>query len=257
MAPDSTLDGKVVVVTGASRGIGAAYVGALLGAGARVIALARAYSDPAAAARQAGDGEGDVVRWPCDLFEEAQIRDTVDRIIAAYSQIDVLVNNAGAFPHFDSLAMSADEWDSVMNLNVRGVYLMIRYVAPHMIARGAGSIVNVSSGSALHTAKGSPGHEGLGVYGISKAAGDRLTDYFAEELAGHGIAVNGLRPGGVLTDTWKQVDPEAFAKAEASGVGSPCLPEVIGPPMLFLAAQTAETMTGRVVAAKEYGKSWP
>jgi NAD(P)-dependent dehydrogenase (short-subunit alcohol dehydrogenase family) len=251
-----SLAGKIVLLTGASRGIGRAYVTAFAGAGANVIGLARAFSDPKAQEPQPGE-DGLITRWPCDVSDERDVIRRVAEVRSEFGHVDVLVNNAGIFPHYDTLATSAEDWDYMMRVNVRGLYLMIREVAPHMVERGQGSIVNMSSGAALHTVRNSPGHEGLFAYGVSKAAVDRITDYLAEELAPHGVAVNALRPGGVLTDTWKTIDPLAYQEAKESGRGQPCTPEVIGPPMLYLAQQTPTTMTGQVREAREFGITWP
>lgn len=250
----ASLAGRVAVVTGASAGIGAAYADALAATGARVVALARSF-EPAGDRSGAAD-PGTIARRRCDVSDEQQVASTLEGIVEDHGCIDVLVNNAGAYPHHGTLAMTTREWEEVMAVNVRGVYLMMRYVAPHMIAAGRGSIVNISSNSALHSERGGTGHEGLCAYGVSKAAADRLTDFMAEELAPHGIAVNGLRPGGVLTDTWRRRDPAAYAASAASGRGKRCLPEVVGPPMLHLAVQTPMTMTGRIVAARDFGTAW-
>ena len=79
----------------------------------------------------------------------------------------------------------------------------------------------------------------------------------AEDLGAYGIAVNAMSPGAVLTDTWANVDPDAYAEAETSGWGKPPTPEVMGPALLYLAHQTAETLTGAILHNDEFGKSWP
>jgi NAD(P)-dependent dehydrogenase (short-subunit alcohol dehydrogenase family) len=251
-----SLEGKTVLLTGASRGIGEAYVTAFVNAGAQVIGLARSFSDPSGSEPRPVP-EGRVTRWPCDVSDEQDVINTVARVLTEFGRIDVLVNNAGIFPHHDTLSTSVPDWDRMMQVNVRGLYLMIREVAPHMVERGTGSIVNMSSGSALHTVRNSPGHEGLFAYGVSKAAVDRITDYLGEDLAPHGVAVNALRPGGVLTEAWREADPAAYKEAKESGRGQLCTPEVVGPPMLYLAEQTPATMTGAVVQAREFGVTWP
>ena len=256
MDGDTGVAGTVALVTGGSRGIGRAYVTALAGAGAQVVALARSFPIPDAALPQAL-GHDPVVRWRCDVEVPEEIEGAVARVIDHCGRIDILINNAGIFPHHATLATGVDDWDHMMRVNVRGTYLMIREAAPHMVARGSGSIVNLSSGAALHTDRGSPGHEGLLAYGVSKAAVDRLTGYLGEELKATGVAVNAIRPGGVLTDTWRQVDPDAYTDAVESGRGQRCAPEVVGPPMLYLARQTSYTMTGQVVAARDFGRTWP
>lgn len=249
------LNDKVVVVTGASRGIGAAYVTAFQRAGARVVALARSFPDGPATSADPNE-RGRVRRWRCDVEREEDIVRTVESVLSELGRIDVLVNNAGIFTHHDALATAVDAWERMMRVNLTGHYLMIREVATHMIDRGAGAIVTMSSGAALHTERNTPGHDGLFAYAVSKAAVDRMTDFLAQELRDANIAVNALRPGPVLTPGWKNADPDAYTWAMESGVGTPCTPEALGPPMLYLAGQRADTMTGQVVAAREFGSTW-
>jgi NAD(P)-dependent dehydrogenase (short-subunit alcohol dehydrogenase family) len=251
-----SLRNRVVLLTGASRGLGAAYVRAFATAGAIVVATARSFND-AAQSSEPADDDGQVVRWHCDVGDEGEIQSVVARTMAEFGQVDVLVNNAGVYPHYDTLNVPSAAWDDMMRVNVRGAYLMMREVVPHMRERRSGAVVTLSSGSALHTVRGSPGHDGLFPYGVSKAAIDRMTDYLGEELAPDGVAVNALRPGGVLTGGWQAADPAAYADAVRTGRGQPCSPEVVGPPMLFLAEQTPDTMTGRVVNAREFRVTWP
>jgi NAD(P)-dependent dehydrogenase (short-subunit alcohol dehydrogenase family) len=271
------LDGRVAVVTGASRGIGRAYITALADAGAQVVGLARTFERPStapdavagSAATAVDAGASDLtttesdwfdprpLRLACDVQDEAQVVRTVGEIVDRFGRIDVLVNNAGIFPHHLPLATEVEDWDSVMAINVRGLYLMIREIAPRMVTRGSGSIINMSSSSALPSRFGGPGHVDLMAYGVSKAAVDRITSYLGEELRDTGVAVNGLRPGGVLTDGWRDVAPKDYHAALSSGHGQRCVPEVIGPPMLHLAVQTSHTMTGQTVAAREFGTTWP
>jgi NAD(P)-dependent dehydrogenase (short-subunit alcohol dehydrogenase family) len=261
------LEGKVAIVTGASAGIGRAYALALAGAGATVVAAARSLGRAedgvaprgtlAEVVRAAQGLPGRVYAQVCDIEREADIARLMEQAAANFGRIDVLVNNAAIYPHYDTLGLTPDEWDLNMRVNVRGPYLAIRHAAPQMMRQGAGSIVNLTSLSALPTPRGSAAHEGLMVYGVSKAAVNRLTTYMAEELKPHGIAVNGLSPGGVLTDTWARVDPAAFAAAKETATGKPATPEVMGPALIYLAQQTAQTMTGQIVHTDQFRKSWP
>jgi NAD(P)-dependent dehydrogenase (short-subunit alcohol dehydrogenase family) len=264
------LAGKVAIVTGASKGIGRAYALALAQAGATVVATARmlgaAQEDVpehtlaglVASARQ-GQLAGRVVAAACDLEVEDDIVRMVDQALANFGTVDVLVNNAGLYPHHDPLAVTVEEWDQIMRVNVRAPYLTIRQVAPHMIQQGRGSIINVTSRSAgfTHRERDRAAHDGLFVYGVSKAALNRLTTYFAEELRPHSVAVNALSPGGVLTDMWRQVAPADFEAARLSGKGKQPVPEVMGPALLYLAGQTAATMTGQILHTDTFGTTWP
>jgi NAD(P)-dependent dehydrogenase (short-subunit alcohol dehydrogenase family) len=261
------LRGKVALVVGASRGVGLAYSLALSRAGVRVAAAARTVAPPTGEAQAAGglaglvataaDEGGEVVAVRCDVEHEDDVIRLVDQTLATFGRIDIVVNNAGVYPHFDALQVPLDQWNRIMRVNLTGPYLVIRHAAPHMAARRSGSIINITSRSARATRRGTPAHTGLLTYGVSKAALDRLTTFLAAELYPFGIAVNALSPGGVLTETWRQVAPEDFASAERAGTAKAPLPELLGPALLYLAGQSAQTMTGKILHTDEFGKSWP
>ncbi len=255
------LAGKVAIVVGASQGIGRAYALALARAGATVVATARNVGSlpergTLAEVVQAGKGEpGNIIALGCDAEVEGDVIRLVETTLANFGRIDILVNNAAIYPHYDALAIDTGEWDRNMRVNVRGPYLLMRHVVPHMKAQGAGSIVNITSKSAVTSARGTAGHVDLMLYGVTKAALDRMTTWFAEELQPFGIAVNGLSPGAVLTDTWRSIAPADAAAAEASGRGKRPVPEVMGPALVWLAGQTV--LTGRLLHTDEFRNSWP
>lgn len=259
-------EGQVAIVTGASMGIGAAYCLALAAQGATVIAAARTVGriedgvpshNSLAQVVQAGRGlPGAIQAQACDVASEADVARVVDQAIANFGRIDILINNAAIFPPNKTFGIAPETFDQHMQINTRGAYLMIKHVAPHMIARQSGSIVSLTSNSGTFTPKGHAGHENLLLYALTKAALNRLTTFMAEELKQHGIAVNALSPGGVGTESWVAKDPKAVAKWTAAGMVKPCTPEAVGPPMLHLAAQTAAGITGQIVHADDFGKKW-
>jgi 3-oxoacyl-[acyl-carrier protein] reductase len=259
--------GKVAIITGASAGIGRAYSLALAQQGATVIAVARTLGnlEGGAPARntlaevvQAGEGlPGRIYAHVCDLGVEADIKRLADQTVANFGRIDALVNNAGIYPHYDTFAITEDEWRLNMDINVRAPYLTTKYCAPYMVRQKSGSIINLTSASAQFWEKGHPGHDDLLLYCVTKAALNRMSTFLSEDLKEHGVAVNALSPGAVLTDTWRSVDPKATDEAEASGWGKPCTPEVMGPAMLHLAKQTSAGITGQILHTDEYRKSWP
>ena len=126
---------------------------------------------------------------------------------------------------------------------------MMREAVPHMIAQGRGSVVNVTAASSGAFSKEPVHHDRLLLYSLTKSGMNRLTTYMAQELREHDIAVNGLSPGVVLSDRMIGSGPIPGAK--------PATPEVLGPAMLYLAAQTASRMTGQIVHTDAFERDWP
>jgi NAD(P)-dependent dehydrogenase (short-subunit alcohol dehydrogenase family) len=255
------LDGKVAIVTGASAGIGRAYALALAGAGATVVAAARRLGNTATDAagnntlaslvRSGHSLTGRIYAQVCDVAVEADIVHLVEQAFANFGRIDVLVNNAAALPRFDSLTIAANDWDGVMETNVRGPYVAIRQAAPHMMRQRSGSIINITANAGSLTPQSN--YPGFLAYGVSKAALNRLSYFMAGELKPYGVAVNCLSPGVVASESALRANPDA----EKSGAYKPCTPEVMGPALLYLAQQTAETLTGQILHTDEYRKTWP
>jgi 2-deoxy-D-gluconate 3-dehydrogenase len=253
------LDGTVAVVTGASAGIGRAYALALAAAGATTIAIARTLGrvDGEPPARntleevvQAGAGlPGRIHAQVCDVEVESEIVRVIGQTAATFGRIDVLVNNAALLWRFDALGVGGEDWDRVMRTNVRAAYLTMREAAPHMIRRRSGSIVNVTAKAASPDSH----FPGMLVYSVSKASLERLTVFMAHELRPHGIAVNALSPGTVLTDTAAAINP----RAATSSTYKPATPEVLGPALVALAQQTADTLTGQILHTDDHPTTWP
>ncbi len=245
------MKGLVAIVTGASRGIGRAIAMEYARQGAKVVVTARPQTptglastvhDTARAIEEAG---GEALPVACDASDEQQVQAMVRQVTERYGRIDVLVNNAGLYltrkPCFE---IEPEQWELLMAVNVRGPYLACRQVLPTMMEQRKGSIINM--GSRAGTLPISGGSD----YCSSKAALNMLSLCLAEEVREYGIAVNVLSPGGVKTE-W----------AEASGWPPPwderVEPEEVCPSAVYLALQSAETLTGRIVERAEFGKSWP
>ena len=188
------LDGKVAIVTGASRGVGAAIAVALAGAGARVACAARATdADPLrlpgtidGTVRRIADGGGDALAVPTNLAHEDEIGRMVDTTVEHFGRLDVLVNNAAVtFP--GDLDVPLTRYDLMMDVNLRAPLVAAHAAVPHMRERGEGTILNVSSAAALSYIPG------LMVYGMSKIALEHLTVSLAEQLRPDRIAVNTFR----------------------------------------------------------------
>ncbi|WP_299043996.1 SDR family oxidoreductase [uncultured Tateyamaria sp.] len=183
--------GKTVVITGASKGIGAATARVLARLGARVVLAARSAE---ALADLATDIGGMAV--PCDVSDWAQVQSLMSQV----GDVDVLVNNAGLIDPIARLADSdPDAWGSVVDVNVKGVYHGMRAALPGMIARGSGTIINISSGAATGAL------EGWSHYCATKAAVLSLTRVADKEARGAGVRVLGLSPGTVATDMQRDI----------------------------------------------------
>jgi len=256
-----SLSGKVAIVTGASAGIGRAYALALAGAGATVVAAARRLGGEADEASDANTLStlvqaaktlpGRIHAQVCDLELESDIVRLIDQTAVNHGRIDVLVNNAAVLWKLDTLNITGAQWDTLMATNVRGPYLAIRQAAPHMMRQRAGSIINITALVGSLTPKSN--FPGFLAYGVSKAALNRLSYFMAAELKPYGVAVNCLSPGVVASESAIKANPQVVS----AGTHKPATPEVLGPALLYLAQQSAETLTGQMLHTDEFQKSWP
>lgn len=188
------LRGRIALVTGASRGIGAAIAHALAGRGARLLLSSRKAEgcEPVAAEIRAAGGEAHV--HACHVGEMAQIEVLWAWVDATFGRIDVLVNNAGTNPMYGSVLESHEAgFQKVVDVNFRGYWFMTQAAAKRMAAAGGGSIINIASVAADHPM------DGIGAYGATKAAVVNLTKAFARECGPMGVRVNAILPGLIKT----------------------------------------------------------
>ena len=245
------LDGKIAIVTGASRGIGKAIAIGLARQGAKVVATARlraGAADPDALTieRTAQEIEalgGEAIACPCDVTNEDDVAHMVDATVAKWGRIDVLINNAGLKGGERLEATSSQRWRDMFDTNVFGVYLCSMAVLPHMKRQGAGSIITISSGRAQTTDAGGA------AYAASKAAADRFMIKLAAELAGTGISANSLLPGPTATE-------ESIALG-AQWAKQTTEEKQIIPSCVFLATQTDQGITGQTLDEADFGTRWP
>lgn len=248
----SRVGGKVAIVTGAGlneRGlnIGGATARLLASEGARVLVATRTGRDGDDLAELIRSEGGEAVACTFDQGEETSIRAMIGAAVSAFGGIDILVNNAVAVlpDDTDLLSTSTETWDRVFDVNARGVFLCTRMALPHMLERGGGSIVNISSGS------GVAGDVTRIAYGPSKAAINNFTQYVATMYGKQNIRCNAITPGLVLSSKAKRdVTPEALEIFEKQTL-TPYLgePEHIGWLALFLASAEAAFITGAVIPA--------
>ncbi len=184
------LDGKVAIITGGARGMGGATSRLFAAEGARVLIADVLDSEGAALAEEL---KGSALFQHHDVSDEASWSAVVAKAIAAFGKVDVLVNNAGILMFKTLLDTSKADYERVLGVNLMGAFLGIKAVAPHMVERGSGSIVNVSS------VDGMKGANGLGAYSSSKWGLRGLTRVAAMELGHKGVRVNSIHPGGIDT----------------------------------------------------------
>lgn len=183
----------VAIVTGAGRGIGAATARRLSGDGFAVAILDRDVSTAEEVAAGVIESDGTALAMAVDVTDEQAVRCAVDEVASQVGQPTVLVNNAGILRDNLLFKMTADEWDSVMAVHLRGAFLMARAVQRHMVDAGHGRIINMSSLSAL-------GNRGQSNYAAAKAGLQGLTKTLAIELGRFGVTVNAIAPGFIETD---------------------------------------------------------
>lgn len=239
---DGGLTDGVAIITGGSRGIGRAIVQVLAAAGMRVVFT---YRENAAAAAEVEKscGEGKVSAELVDVRDAKACSDFVERVADSRGQIDLLVNNAGVIRDNPLGALEPEDVRVVLETNVEGAFNMSRAVAPFMISRRRGKIVNISSVS------GDKGGRGQTNYAASKGAINAFTRALAVELAPRNIAVNAVAPGVIETEMSKDVRERAGDAVQArillKRIGRP---EEVAYAVWFLASRYADYITGQVLA---------
>jgi len=241
------LSNKVAVVTGARRGIGRAVAVAIAGAGADVVACDAVFDDGGLK-----DTE-DIVRKQgsksmavqADISLRSDVEEMTHRVVDAFGKIDILVNCAGVWIPGQTLLECSDEnWDVVMDTNLKGTFLCCREIGRHMIAQRSGCIINLSSQVGLTPATGA------GAYSTSKAGIIMLTRQLAQEMAAYKVRVNALAPGIVKTDFnadfWKDPEKEKQASGQVP-LGRLAESDDIAQAALFLASDASGYITGEVL----------
>jgi len=243
-----SLNGKIAIVTGGSRGIGKAIALGFAKAGAKVVVTSRKINDLEATAAEINASRGEAFPVQAHLGKMEEISRMVNTVMDKFGRIDILVNNAGTNPAMGTV-LDADErlWETIMNLNLKGLYFISQAVANVMKKQGGGKIINIAS---IDGIKPEPG---VSIYNISKAGVRMITRAFAVELAPFNIQVNTIAPGPIstklLNSHWFHLPPEeakkqkeALAKITPMGrIGEP--DEIVGA-AIYLASDASSYTTG-------------
>lgn len=242
-----SLENKVALITGSTRGIGRAIAQQFAESGAKVVISSRSEDACASVAKELTDSGLQAVGFPCHVGRKSQLQSLVDSTTRQWGQIDILVCNAATNPVYGPMHTVPDEaFDAVMNTNVRGVFQLCNMVCPGMAERGAGSVIVTSSIAALR------GDAVLGVYGISKVAETALVRNLAVEWGPQGVRANAVAPGLVKTDFARALweDPKRLARVEqTTPLRRMGAPEDIAGVAHFLASDASAFVTGQTIVA--------
>ena len=237
------LSGKVAVVTGANTGIGQAIALALAQAGADIAAVGRTPAEETAARVDALGRRAEVI--PADLSTIDPVQRVVDQTLERLGRLDILVNNAGIIRRADAVDFSEEDWDAVIDTNLKSVFFLAQAAGRHMIAQGAGKIINIAS---MLTFQG-----GIRVpsYTAAKSGVGGLTKLLANEWAGKGVQVNAIAPGYIATNNTAALQADQtrnqaiLNRIPAGRWGDP---QDLGGAAIFLASQASNYVTGHILA---------
>jgi 3-oxoacyl-[acyl-carrier protein] reductase len=233
------LSGKTALVTGSTRGIGRAVAQALAESGARVAIVGRDREKAAAVASEIGN---DAAGFGCDVSGTAAVTTLVSDVEKEFGGIDILVNNAGLTRDNLVMRLKDEDWDQVMNANLRGAFAAIRAASRGMMKKRSGRIINMAS------VVGLTGNKGQANYAASKAGLIALTKSVAKELGSRNILVNAIAPGFIETEMTAAMTPEARAALNGliplERLGRP---EDIAAMVVFLSSPQASYITGQVL----------
>lgn len=237
---DFELEGKVAIVTGASRGLGRAATTALIRQGVRVLAVARSLDD----LKELESLAPDTIRVrKCDLHDTEDIAKLPGEAIDAFGRLDIVLNNAGIAPAGNFLDQADDVWDDVMAINVKAPATLTRVAGKHLIAQGSGKIINIASTSGIL------GKAMLVTYSASKGALVQFTKALSAEWAGKGVQVNAIAPGAFATDAQRAVlDSPDILKRRLRKIPARRMGEIeeIGPLVCYLASSKSDFVTGSI-----------
>lgn len=237
------LTGKTAIITGASRGIGAEIARKMASAGAKVVVNYSGSQEKAeAVVEQIKADGGEAIAVKANVADADAVKALVDETMQAFGSVDVLVNNAGITRDNLMMRMKDDEWDDVINTNLKGVFICTKAVTRQMMKQRAGRIINISS------IVGVMGNAGQANYVAAKAGVIGLTKTTARELASRNITANAIAPGFITTDMTDQLGEDIQKSMLAQiPLGRFGKPEEVAKAVLFLASDDSSYMTGQTL----------
>jgi NAD(P)-dependent dehydrogenase (short-subunit alcohol dehydrogenase family) len=246
------LANKVAIITGSSRGIGKAIALAFAREGAKIVVAARTeqVKDPRLPGtihdtlKEIQAVGADAIAVKCDISVEEDVERLMQETLNAFGQVDILVNNAAILFPVPILQLPFKHWNIMMKVNMNGMFLCTKAVLPNMVERKSGNILNITSDVSQMLARGMPTG-----YGVTKAAMNFLTQSLAGYVKKDNIAVNAMNPGPIKSEGAVYAMPNN----DWTGWHEPAF---VGPPAVFLASQDAHGVTGQIVNAEEFGKTW-
>jgi 3-oxoacyl-[acyl-carrier protein] reductase len=237
------LAGKIAVVTGGARGIGGGIAAAFAAEGADVViadVLGEAAAAPVLASIEQADRRHLLVRT--DVSDEQQVRAMVGTALAEFGRVDILVNDAGIVDQKPFTELEVSDWDRVISVNLRGVFLCTRFVLPGMLERGSGKVINIAS------QLGQIGGVEMVHYSASKAGVIGLTKALAREVSARGVQVNAIAPGPILTDMMAEESEEWAARKLAElPLGRFGEAHEVAPTAVFLASDESSYYVGQTL----------
>jgi len=243
MKPLMRFENQVAVVTGAGRGIGHAIAGRLANEGARVACVSRTEANAKTTADEINAMRADAAKYyAVDVGDHAAVQKIGAQILQDFGKIDILINNAGMTRDGLAMRMSLEDWDSVINTNLRGAFSFTQAVLRAMVKRRSGRIINISSVSGIM------GNAGQTNYAASKAGLIGFTKSLARELAGRNITVNAVAPGFITTGMTAGLSDKVKETLHAKiPLGKTGTPEDIANAVAFLASAEAGYITGQTL----------
>ncbi|WP_212522985.1 SDR family oxidoreductase [Actibacterium sp. MT2.3-13A] len=237
------MTGKRVLITGASRGIGAAAAREFAAAGAQVALAARSAAAVEELAREIGPA---AVALTCDVADYAQVEAVVQATVAAFGGLDVLIGNAGVIEPIAPMAeVDPAAWGQVIDINLKGVFHGMRAALPVMVAAGGGTVLTISSGAAHNPL------EGWSHYCASKAGAAMLTDCLHKEAGGAGIRAMGLSPGTVATDMQREIKASGVNPVAALDWSVHIPPEWPAKALVWMCTSDADAFIGQEISLRD------